>query len=59
MMDSYSGNIIRIYKDYLEWSRNFMSSLGGVKMVAQMFTGGGEYKNRSEHMDFFHAPTLF
>lgn len=54
-MDSYSGNILRLYREYIEWSRELMGSYGGVKMFAQLFTGGAEYKNRPEHMDFFRA----
>ncbi len=54
-MDSYCGNIFRIYREYLEWSRELMGSYGGVKIFAQMFTGGGEYKNRPEHMEFFNS----
>jgi len=54
-MDSYQSNIISLYRNYIQWSKDLMGSFGGVRMRAQRCTGGGEYKNRQEHMEFFSA----
>lgn len=55
MLDSYSAGIVNLYREYIRWSQELMGSFGGVRMFAQLFTGGGEYKNRPEHMTFFNA----
>lgn len=54
-MDNYREKFEGLYSSYIDWSRELMGSYGGIKMFAQMFTGGAEYKNREEHMDFFRA----
>lgn len=54
-MDSYSGNIIKLYDDYINWSNELLGSFGGVQMFAQLFTGGAEYNKREEHSAFFSA----
>lgn len=53
MTNELSRSIYALYHEYIRWSSELMKSYGGVKMFTQMFTGGGEYKNREEHGAFF------
>lgn len=53
MNSVYSQKIFRLYSDYISWSVELMRSFGGVKIFTQLFTGGAQYKNREEHMEFF------
>ncbi len=53
MDNTYTQTIYDLYSDYIRWSSELMGSFGGIKMFSQMFTGGGEYKNREEHRKFF------
>ena len=55
MENTYTKKIISLYSDYITWSAELMRSFGGVKIFSQLFTGGGQYKNRAEHEIFFNA----
>ena len=55
MKSIYFERIVSLYSEYISWSAELMRSFGGVKIFAQLFTGGGQYKNREEHMEFFKA----
>ena len=55
MKSAYFEKIISLYTEYISWSAELMRSFGGVKIFSQLFTGGGQYKNREEHMIFFKA----
>ena len=55
MVNDYATRIIDLYTEYISWSAELMRSFGGVKIFSQLFTGGGQYKNREEHMIFFKA----
>ena len=55
MKSVHFERIISLYSGYISWSAELMRSFGGVKIFTQLFTGGGQYKNREEHMVFFKA----
>ena len=55
MVNDYATRIIDLYTEYISWSAELMRSFGGVKIFSQLFTGGGQYKNREEHRSFFKA----
>ena len=53
-MDNYCTNIVNTYTDYMAWSKKLLLSMGGSRAIGQMLTGGAEYKNREEHVEFYH-----
>ncbi len=55
MENIYTQKIFSLYSEYISWSAELMRSFGGIKIFSQLFTGGGQYKNREEHMVFFKA----
>ena len=55
MENAFTQKIISLYSEYITWSAELMRSFGGVKIFSQLFTGGGQYKNRPEHEVFFNA----
>ena len=53
MNDPKAKAVIELYEDYIRWSGEFLAEYGGIKIFSQLFTGGADYKQRSEHKEFF------